>query len=99
MTWVLPARDGVPALLTGGRSTVAVRITAHPEARYLCERTGSALVSTSANRAGRRPARTALEVRARLGRAVDCIHAGRLGDSARPTTIRDGETGRVLRAG
>jgi L-threonylcarbamoyladenylate synthase len=99
VTWVLPSRRDVPSLLTGGRNTLAVRVTAHPEARYLCERTGSALVSTSANRAGRRPARSTLEVRARLGRSVDVICGGRVGDLARPTTIRDAATGNVLRAG
>jgi L-threonylcarbamoyladenylate synthase len=99
VTWVLPARHPVPALLSGGRRTLAVRVTAHPEARYLCARANSALVSTSANRAGRRPARTPLEVRVRLGAAVDHICAGRVGDLTRPTTIRDGATGRVLRAG
>lgn len=99
VTWVLRALPGVPALLTGGRPTLAVRLTAHPEARYLSSRTGSALVSTSANRAGHRPARTPLEVRTRLGQAVDFVCGGRVGNRERPTTIRDGATGRVLRAG
>lgn len=98
-TWIVPARPGVPALLTGGRPTIAVRVSAHPIVRQLCRRTGSALVSTSANSSGATPARTALEVRRRLGRFVDYVLAGPVGDSARPTEIRDAATGRVLRAG
>jgi L-threonylcarbamoyladenylate synthase len=99
VTWVLPARPGVRGLLTGGRDTLAVRVTAHPQARELCRRADSALVSTSANRAGRPPARSALAVRRRLGSQVDFVYAGRLGDAPNPTTIRDGRSGQVLRSG
>ena len=38
VTWVLEARAGAPRWITGGRSTVAVRVTAHPVARELCQR-------------------------------------------------------------
>jgi L-threonylcarbamoyladenylate synthase len=62
-------------------------------------RVGGPLVSTSANRSGHPPARTALEVRARLGREIDYVHVGPLGDSLAPTMIRDGATGKILRAG
>jgi L-threonylcarbamoyladenylate synthase len=98
-TWIVSARPGLPALLTGGRPTLAVRVSAHPIVRRLCHRTGSALVSTSANLSGSPPARTALAVRRQLGRFVDCVLAGPLGDSPRPTGIRDAATGKVLRAG
>ena len=98
-TWIVQARPAVPALLTGGRPTIAVRVSAHPIVQRLCRRTGSALVSTSANLSGAAPARSALAVRRRLGRYVDCVLAGPLGDSARPTEIRDAATGKVLRRG
>jgi len=99
LTWVVPARHGVSALLTGGRATIAVRVSDHPIVRRLCRRTGSALVSTSANRSGRRPAVSALAVRHRLGRELDCVLAGPLGANTRPTEIRSGATGAVLRPG
>ncbi|HEY5666512.1 MAG TPA: L-threonylcarbamoyladenylate synthase [Gammaproteobacteria bacterium] len=99
VTWILPARPDLPPLLTGGRQTIAVRVSDHPIVRRLCLRTGSALVSTSANFSGRRPARTALEVRRTIGREVDFILAGPLGDRARPTEIRDWRSGEILRAG
>jgi L-threonylcarbamoyladenylate synthase len=99
VTWTLRARPSVPAWLRGEHATLAVRVTAHPIARRLCERTGSALVSTSANRGGR-PAHTRLlALRRDLGRDVDYVLAGPLGASVRPSTIRDGETGAVLRSG
>jgi L-threonylcarbamoyladenylate synthase len=99
VTWIVQARAGLPAALTGGRATLAVRVSRHPIVRRLCERAGTALVSTSANLSGRRPARSALAVRRQLGGAVDWILAGSLGDSTRPTEIRDARTGRVLRRG
>ncbi|HSG65695.1 MAG TPA: L-threonylcarbamoyladenylate synthase, partial [Gammaproteobacteria bacterium] len=67
VTWVLPARPGVPVLLTGGRRTLAVRVTGHPLAAALCKQARSALVSTSANRSGRPPLLTPLAVRRALG--------------------------------
>lgn len=97
VTWVLRAAADVPGYLTGFRSTLAVRVTAHPVAAALCAAAGSPLVSTSANRSGQRPARTPLEVRRRLGRDVDLILAGAVGPLPRPTPIRDGETGKLLR--
>ena len=99
VTWVVPAAPAIPAWLTGGRETLAVRVTAHPVASALCEACGMALVSTSANRSGLPPARTALEVRTRLGDGVDYILPGLVGGSPKPTEIREALTGRVLRAG
>lgn len=99
VTWVLPARPELPSLLTGGRSTIAVRVSDHPIVQRLCQRTGSALVSTSANFSGRRPARSALKVRRSMGFALDYVLAGPLGDLSRPTEIRDFESGDILRRG
>lgn len=97
-TWVLDARPGVPQLLSGGRDTLAVRITDHPLASELCRRTGGPLVSTSANRAGRPPLRRALQVRREFGSELDYVLAGRLGGLEQPTAIRDGRTGALLRS-
>jgi len=99
VTWIVPARSETAPQLTGGRATLAVRVSAHPLVRRLCRRTGSALVSTSANRSGHRPARSALTVRRALGHDVDFVLAGPLGDSSRPTEIRDAASGRILRSG
>lgn len=97
VTWILPARPDVPEWLRGAHSGLAVRVTAHPAARALCARAGP-LVSTSANPAGRPPARTAMKVRAYFGRAVDYIVPGEVDQSAQPTEIRDACSGRVVRA-
>lgn len=98
-TWVVPAAAGVHPLVTGGRRSVAVRVTAHPLTRRLCQRFGGAIVSTSANRSGSRPARSASLLRRRLGHHVAIVLDGPLGCAARPSTIRDLRTGAVLRRG
>jgi L-threonylcarbamoyladenylate synthase len=97
VTWLLPARPTTPRWLTGNHATLAVRVTAHPLAAGLCRRWGGALVSTSANVASRPPARTALAVRLALGPGLDYVLAGPCGGQARPSRIRDGLTGAVLR--
>jgi L-threonylcarbamoyladenylate synthase len=99
VTWVVTAKHGVSPLLTGGRDTLAVRVSDHPIVRRLCQRTGSALVSTSANFSGRRPARSALQARRAVGREVDYVLAGPLGARSKPTEIRHFRTGEVLRPG
>lgn len=99
VTWVVPAATGVPTELTGGRDTLAVRVTAHPVAHALCKACGMALVSTSANLSGHPPARTALQVRLRLGAELDDILSGRTGPQRKPTEIRDAVSGKILRPG
>jgi len=97
VTWALEARAGVPSWLSGGRNTLAVRVTDHPLARRLCLQAGSPLVSTSANRSGHPPCTRALQVRREFGAELDYVLAGALGGLSRPTTVRDGLTGAVLR--
>ncbi|MCL5061413.1 MAG: Sua5/YciO/YrdC/YwlC family protein [Candidatus Thermoplasmatota archaeon] len=96
VTWVVPASAACPALLTGGRPTIAVRVTAHPGAARLCRSLGMALVSTSANKSGRKPAKTAAECRRIFGARVRVI-TGRIGTRKRPSTLIDLATGTLLR--
>jgi L-threonylcarbamoyladenylate synthase len=96
VTWVLPARAGVPKWLSGDYTSLAVRVTAHPIASALCAEAG-ALVSTSANPSGCTPARCAQEVRAYFKDALDYIVLGEVGREGRPTEIRDAITGKILR--
>jgi L-threonylcarbamoyladenylate synthase len=65
VTWTVPNRR-FPPWITGARDTVAVRVPAHPQARALCRAFRGPLVSSSANRAGRPPARRRLAARALL---------------------------------
>ena len=96
-TWLIPTRPDTPRWLRGRHETLAVRVTAHPLAAALCQTCGHPLVSTSANRRGRPPARTALAVRLQLGRDLDYVLPGPTGGAAQPTAIRDLRTGQVVR--
>ena len=96
VTWVVPASAACPPELTGGRPTVAVRVTAHSGAARLCRSLAMALVSTSANKSGKKPAKTAAECRRIFGTQVRVI-AGRIGRRRRPSTLIDLATGTILR--
>jgi L-threonylcarbamoyladenylate synthase len=96
-TWLLPHRSLVPEWICGEHATVAVRVSDHPVVSALCTAWGGPLVSTSANPAGARPAREAFQVRRYFGNTLDFVLAGKVGASARPTTIRDACSGRIIR--
>ena len=99
VTWIAPASPQVPEWLTGGRDTIAVRVTAHPIAAALCRAFGGPLVSTSANRSGSPPARSALRTRMLFGTGVDFVIGGPTGGLTRPTAIYDARSGKVIRPG
>jgi L-threonylcarbamoyladenylate synthase len=98
VTWLFPRAPRVPDWLAGTHPTIALRITAHPLCRALCASFGGPIVSTSANPAGREPARSATEVEAYFGGQLCGIVEGELGGQAQPSEIRDLATGRVIRA-
>jgi L-threonylcarbamoyladenylate synthase len=96
VTWVVPASSACSPRLTGGRPTIAIRVTAHPGAARLCRTLGMALVSTSANKSGRMPVKTAAECRRIFGTRVRVID-GHIGQRRRPSTLIDLATGAILR--
>lgn len=96
-TWVVPHGNTLPDWVTGYKSTVAVRVSAHPLVAALCRAFGGPIVSTSANPNGRAPARTPLQVRNYFADRLDCVVPGSLGGQSGPTPIRDIATGKLLR--
>ncbi|TLY51808.1 MAG: tRNA threonylcarbamoyladenosine biosynthesis protein RimN [Gammaproteobacteria bacterium] len=94
-TWVFPRASTTPAWLARGHAGIALRVTAHPLAAELCRSFGDALVSTSANRHGKPPARSAADVR--LDGHLAYVLEGVTGGLERPTPIRDAITGDMLR--
>jgi L-threonylcarbamoyladenylate synthase len=101
LTLVVAARADLPAALTAGTGTVGVRLPGHPVARALVRAAGVPLTAPSANRHGAPPPRTAAEVVAGLGGAVDLVlDAGPTAGGA-PSTVLDvtGDRPRVLRPG
>ena len=97
VTWIFPARAQLSALITGGRRTVAVRVTSHPGAAALCAAFGGALISTSANVSGAQPARSRLQAQRMLGAHIDDIAPGRVGGRRGPSAICDARSAQILR--
>ena len=96
VTWILPASTNTPAAITGGRSTIAARVSAHPPVVALCLAAKTALVSTSANLSGESPARHPEQLRSLSG--LDACLDAAVGDLKSPTPIFDASTGIQLRS-
>ena len=73
LTLILPKGEPLPAGVTGGGDTVAVRMPGHPVALELIRRLGGPITGTSANRSGGQDLMTIEEVEAQLGHDVDYI--------------------------
>ena len=96
ITYLMPAKPSCPRWLRGAHDTLAVRITVHPQAAALCNALGIALVSTSANRSGAKPARTYTQCLRLFGKRVRVL-PGRVGKRKKPSTIRAWADGRIVR--
>ncbi len=96
-TWLVPSNGYAPDWITGGKPTLAVRVTAHPLVVALCRAFGGPIVSTSANPHRLPPAKTALKARCYFQGEVDDVLPGRVGNSVRPSVIRNLSTGETVR--
>lgn len=97
LTWVFPASTEAPPWLVNTNKTIAVRITAHPIAKKLCNIAQHPLISTSANISGEPPCRTYEETCKIFKNHVDLIIPGETSGLLKPTPIRDAMTGATLR--
>lgn len=98
VTWVVPARATTPRWLTGQFTSLAVRVSDHPDVRQLCQAVNKPLVSTSANLTTLPPCRTAAEVHQQFGEAFPVLLA-ETGGRINPSEIRDVLTGELIRQG
>lgn len=101
LTLVVAAADDVPRVVTGGRSTVAVRVPSHPVALAVLHRLGSPVAAPSANRFGRVSPTTAAHVVADLDGDVDYVLDGSSSEIGLESTIVDCTTEpvQILRPG
>ncbi|HEX5959775.1 MAG TPA: Sua5/YciO/YrdC/YwlC family protein [Rhodanobacteraceae bacterium] len=97
-TFVFPRSARVPAWVGGGHPGIALRVTAHAPSAALCRAFGGPIVSTSANRHGEPPARSAADIRAVFGEEPDGVLDAPLGGLDRPTPITDAVSGAIIRA-
>jgi len=101
LTLVLKKSSSVPDIISGGGTTVAVRIPDHPVPVALVEGLGAPIVGTSANLSGKASPLTAEDVHSQLGSKVDFIIDGGRCPGGKESTVVDvtGETPMVLREG
>lgn len=97
VTWIFPKSALAPAWITGVHNSIAVRVSAHPLVHDLCAAFAGALVSTSANPSSRLPAMSATAVRLYFGNQIQALVPGALGGRGAPSSIRDAQTGEILR--
>ncbi|PJD90619.1 MAG: threonylcarbamoyl-AMP synthase [Legionella sp.] len=94
-TWVFPKSSLVPVWVSGEHPTIAIRMTAHPIARQLCER--GPIVSTSANPQGQEPARSLASLDHMFPVGLDGVVMGALGVELQPSSIFDALTHQQFR--
>ena len=87
LTLVLPARAGLPARLTGGRDTIAVRMPDHSVPLALARGLGRPITGTSANRSGAPDITDPQELRRCLGGLVDGMITGGVRPAGTASTI------------
>lgn len=96
-TWVVEAAATLSPRLTGGRTTIAVRITDHPVAAAICRLFAGPITSTSANLSGSPPAKSAQAVRQQFPQGIDTFIDAPVGTLSQPTQIIDAHIGARLR--
>jgi L-threonylcarbamoyladenylate synthase len=101
LTVVLDAATDLPAVTTGGLTTVAVRVPDHPVARAVIEAAGVPVAAPSANRSGRPSPTTADHVAADLAEHLDVLlDAGPTGLGLESTVVdARGTEPRIYREG
>jgi len=97
ITWLVEHGGTVPAWISGGQNTLAVRLSDHPAIAGLCEAFGGAIVSTSANRTGKPPATSQVQVAGYFGNLINVIVAGKTGSQNGASEIRELKSGRIIR--
>ncbi len=96
-TWILPTPKETSSLIKGQFDTIAVRISAHPLVRELCQQCQSAIISTSANITDKNMSYSASDVRQHFDNQLDYILDGPLGESKKPTVIIDALSDKIIR--
>jgi L-threonylcarbamoyladenylate synthase len=94
VTVILPARNCVPEILTGGTGMIGIRIPSHERALQLIERFDAPITATSANLHGSKEPRTPDECTVPHELLID---GGRLPGT--PSTVVDLTERRIIRKG
>ena len=101
LTLIVWKADGLPARLTAGQETVAVRVPDHQIPRELARRLERPITGTSANISGAADPKSLEELRRQVGDRVDCVLSAGPVPAGKASTIVDvtGAAPRLIREG
>lgn len=97
VTWLLPKSTNTPFWVSGDSDMVAIRLSAHPLVREMCDYLNAPMISTSANPASLDPAKSIAQVREYFGDSLP-IMDGALGEQQTPSKIFHSLTMETIRA-
>ena len=86
-SWVATARDDAPEWLLDNNGSVTIRVSRHPNVARLCDTTGHAVISTSANLSGKRPAQNPMQLHLSFHGNIDLILANDCATDGRPSKV------------
>ncbi len=86
-SWIVKASPAAPEWLVGDTKTLCIRISKHDEVQRLCNALGHAIISTSANLSGKKPATNALELHQYFHHKIDKILIANKKQSSKSSTI------------
>ncbi len=99
-TLVLPAKAHVSSIVSGGQTTVALRVPNHPIALQLLKESGLALAAPSANKFTQLSPTTSAHVTAGLGEEIAVLDGGACSVGIESTIVAvQGENWQLLRLG
>ena len=96
-TWVFPKSSLVPSWVSGKFDTVAVRVSAHPTVKALCDNLNMPLVSTSANSANQAALNSIKDIKMRFDDKIGAFINAPLGNYSKPSKITVAHTLEQLR--
>ncbi len=100
LTLIVPRHSRVPDEVTGGRSTVGIRMPSHPTAQAILTAFGSGLAAPSANRFGRISPTCAAHVKAEFADEVYIVDGGPCAIGVESTIVdTTGSRPAILRSG
>ncbi len=86
-SWIINASKNAPSWLIDKYNTITIRISNHPDVKYLCNVLGHTIISTSANPSGKTPARNALELHKYFHHITDKILISNKKQTSKPSKI------------
>lgn len=86
-SWVVNASPEAPDWLTDNNNTLTIRISNHENIKQLCQLLGHAIISTSANISGRKPATNATKLHQHFQQKVDKILISNKKQAGKPSKI------------